>query len=391
LKILLLSTELPPEHAAGIATYIATIAPALAARGHDVHVLSCSPGHSHGDEHDRGVWWHRRPTNAADRVFARLRHPQVGLRVAAMTTTARELKRLMTRFDVIEVPEWMAQGLLLRTQGTPIVVSLHSPLHILCKYNDVPMDRDRRVADRLERLQVERATAVTSASNLLTTRLKKEGWLRDRAETIRYPVDLASFATVAPVFSTPPNILYVGRLEARKAPETLVDAVSRLRAKVPAVEVTFFGSSNGSREGRPYGEWVQMRAQHLGVPARFVDKAALSDIGESFGKARVVAVSSRFESFSFVGLEAMAASRPVVCTSTTGVAELIDGHDAGVVVAPGDPDALAKALTPYLTDAGHAACAGMAARRLVEEQCDPLQIAEQREACYLTAAQQRGR
>jgi hypothetical protein len=49
---------------------------------------------------------------------------------------------------------------------------------------------------------------------------------------------------------------------------------------------------------------------------------------------------------------ALAAGRPLVCTSATGNAEMIAGSLAGRVVSPGGPVALADALRPYLIDQG---------------------------------------
>src|SRR5207302_9126517 len=103
---------LPPEHAGGIATYTATIAPALAARGHDVHVLSCASEHTLSDDYERGVWWHRRPL----RFDAARRYPayvQIGLRVASALTAFWETRKLRMSFDVVEAPDWMAISLLL--------------------------------------------------------------------------------------------------------------------------------------------------------------------------------------------------------------------------------------------------------------------------------------
>src|SRR5438132_14415502 len=168
MKILLLTSELPPEVAGGIATYTATIAPALAARGHDVHVLSCASEHTFSDDYESGVWWHRRPLKFDATARRYPAYLQIGLRLASAVTAFWEARKLPVSFDVVEAPDWMAVSLLLSwTSRVPLVVSLHTPARTLCKYNFIPMDRDRRFADQLERIQTMRAKAIVSASQVM--------------------------------------------------------------------------------------------------------------------------------------------------------------------------------------------------------------------------------
>jgi glycosyltransferase involved in cell wall biosynthesis len=128
-------------------------------------------------------------------------------------------------------------------------------------------------------------------------------------------------------------------------------------------------------------DWVRERADTLGVSATFVESAALRDLGRSYGTARVVAVPSRFESFSLVALEAMAAGRPVVCTNRVGASEVIAGTGAGTIFHVGDADGLASALRPYLLGTEHATEAGAVGRAIADE-CTPPAIAAQRETVY---------
>ena len=61
--------------------------------------------------------------------------------------------------------------------------------------------------------------------------------------------------------------------------------------------------------------------------------------------------------------EALARGLPVIGTRTGAIAELV-GDDAGIVVPPGDVDALSAALARVLddADAARAACGGRSAR-----------------------------
>jgi glycosyltransferase involved in cell wall biosynthesis len=197
-----------------------------------------------------------------------------------------------------------------------------------------------------------------------------------------------------PAGETPPRVLTVGRLEGRKAPEVLVEAASALRSEVEGLEVLFVGLSS-LHGGEPYRAWLERLAGRLDAPCRFVDQVPREDLPTWFASARVVALPSRYDNFPYAGLEAMASARPLVCTDRTGVAELIRGTGAGDVVPSDDPAALAAALRKFLLDASLAERAGAEARTIVERECAPDTIAEERERCYRDAialhAARRGR
>jgi glycosyltransferase involved in cell wall biosynthesis len=80
--------------------------------------------------------------------------------------------------------------------------------------------------------------------------------------------------------------------------------------------------------------------------------------------------------------EGMASGLPLVCTSSCGVAELVEGSEAGAIVPPGDATALRDAMLPFLEDEDLALAAGRAGRSIVEERCSPQRVAEERERVY---------
>ena len=385
MKILILTSELAPLHAGGIATYTSTIAPALAQRGHTVHVLSCAEDHARQDTDRDGVTWHTRPllANAVARLH---RAPEATLRLRSMASSLAWLRRAHERFDVIETPDWMALGFLIQlARSAPIVVHVHSPIGLLTNYNRIQWTKDRRVSDWFERSMTHRAQAVTTVSKLMASTLSSSGWLRTEPELIRYPIDVGSVEVSWPAGDAERNILFVGRLEFTKAPELLLEAASLLRERGTSFRLTFVGRSNGSREGLPYIDYLQGMAKASDLDVTFIEWLSPSDLRKLYADARVVAVPSRFDSFSIVALEAMAAARPVVCTSNTGAAEVIGQTGAGTVVPPDDPVSLAEALLPFLDDPNRATAAGAAARDSVAASCDAPLVAAMREACFSRA------
>jgi glycogen synthase len=388
LRVLFVSREYPPETGGGgIGSYVEIMARTLVARGHEVHVVSCVQGQADDDRVRAGVRVHRRGVR---RLLPKIRKrlPSTARRVEGALSSYLASRRLALDFDVVEAPDWMAEGLAFAlARPLPLVVHLHTPLLLVGRHNphSFHWSRDGKVAAWLERFPVRRADLLTSPSHLLARDLADEGWLDDRhPRIVRYPVDVDMWAWLPAPSSAPPRVLAVGRLEARKAPEVLVRAASQLSPVVPDLEVVFVGVS-GLRNGGEYKEWLVELAHELSAPCRFVEQVPRNELGAWYGSARVVALTSRHDNFPFVALEAMAAARPLVVTEGVGVAELLEDSDAGTVVPVGDPDRLAAALRPFLIDGALAARAGEEARALAGRHCSPERIAAEREAGYREA------
>jgi glycogen synthase len=394
LRVLLVSREYPPETGGGgIGSYAELMARALVERGHEVHVLSCVEGQADEDVMRAGVHLHRRGVSRFLRKIRR-RFPGTAARIEGGVARSLAARRIGTEFDVVEAPDWMAEGLGFALRRTrPLVVHLHTPLTLVARHNpgSFQWSRDARFAAALERFTVQRGHVVTSPSHLLARDLASEGWLEERdVRVVRYPVDIDMWGPLSSAESAGPRILAIGRLEARKAPELLVRAASLLAKEVSDLDVVFVGRS-GLRNGGEYKDWLVDLARELSAPCRFVDQIDRSELGAWYASSRVVVVASRHDNFPFAALEGMAAERPVVLTTGVGVAELLRGTDAGAVVPVGDHRALAAALRPFLLDGRRAAEAGEEARALVGRACSPSRIAAEREACYLDAIDRWGR
>lgn len=385
LRVLFLSAEYPPETGwGGIGSSIAAVALGLVGRGHEVHVLSCVEGQAARDSTDGGVIVHRRGLRRLPRV-PRVIGWQTAQRLRAAWSTSLEARRLLPGADIVESPDWGAEGLLFALRGrAPVIVHLHTPLPLIRRWNGLAMHRDARWAAALERWTIRRAHAVTAPSRFIADEVARLGWLGGRrVEVIPNAVDRALWARCADVRDTAATVLFVGRLEARKAPEALVDAARTLGGAIKDVRAVFVGRSSGTREGRPYRDWLLARPG--ADRCVFVGEVPRHELPALIAAARVVALPSHFDNFPMAVAEAMAAGRPVVVSSATGCAAMIEAHGAGAVVPPGDGAALAAALHPFLADAGHAAVVGERGRRVAADELDPAVIAGRRETVYAAA------
>lgn len=391
LRILFVSREYPPETGGGgIGSSVASIGPGLVARGHEVHVLSCAHLQQCRDYKDGGVHIHRRDLLSAPLFYAfkLLPWPESVARMRRAVAAYYWYRRLSRqhKFDVIEYPDWYGEGLflsLLRRKGT--VAHLHTPLPVIAKYRESSLTRDLLLATWLESFAVRHARCVTAPSAQVIAELP-QGWLGGRdVSVIPYALDWQRWASARPVATTDRRVIFVGRLEKLKMPEVLVQAMQRLAPTVTDAEAIFVGGGSGERDGVPDGQWLQQMAAAGSARCRFLGQVPRPELPGIMAQARVAVSASAYDNFPLAVLEAMASGRPVVVTSTNGIAPLIREHQAGEVVPAGDPEALAAALRPYLEDAAYAAEVGHRAQAFVREQLDPERIASRREEVYRKA------
>jgi len=99
-----------------------------------------------------------------------------------------------------------------------------------------------------------------------------------------------------------------------------------------------------------------------GLADRAILLGVRRDVPEILGSADILVQSSRRESFGLSVLEAMASGVPAVVSDIPALREATGG-EAGVRVPPGDPGALAEALTRLLDDPARRAALAEAGRR----------------------------
>jgi glycosyltransferase involved in cell wall biosynthesis len=150
----------------------------------------------------------------------------------------------------------------------------------------------------------------------------------------------------------PQIVLGLGRLATQKGFGTLIQAAARWQRRpvVPLVVIAGDG---------PLDAELRRQAGTAGVAIRFLGPRR--DVPALLGAADVVVVPSAWEGQPLVVQEALRAGRPLVATRVGGIADLTGDHGA-VLVPPGDPVALASAVTRILDDPQAAAGLAAAAR-----------------------------
>jgi glycogen(starch) synthase len=378
MKILLVSQEMPPETGwGGIGTYVDVLSEALVAKGAEVHVLSAVGGQSASRVERGGVPVHRCGIPAPRRPVAHL--PESWQRTHLAVSLARLISWLDLRPDVIECPEWMAEGLALGLRRRyPLVVRLHSTARQVFPWSGQGQDLrglDGRLAAWLEETSARLADVVISTrANLEAVRSFMR--LDEQAlHAIPYPVRLPEPSPVPA--NGAPQLTFVGRLELRKGPDVLLRAAPKVLAAVPDARFTFVGRDVLKPGAMPSSDWMREEAARLGVAEAIEFTGALDRAGvdDQLRRSTVCAFPSRWESFGNVVAEASAIGRPVVVSDIAPFHDLVDDGVTGRVVALDDDDGWAEALVRLLLDRDLARSLGSAGAAHIAGLSDPSRVA----------------
>lgn len=107
-------------------------------------------------------------------------------------------------------------------------------------------------------------------------------------------------------------------------------------------------------------------ADRLGIAEKVIWAGFREDIASVMHAMDVFALTSNYEGFGLVLVEAMAAGRPIVATKVSAIPEVVRDGETGLLVEPRSPGALAQAFKT-LEDAARRAEFGRAARKRVDD------------------------
>jgi glycosyltransferase involved in cell wall biosynthesis len=144
------------------------------------------------------------------------------------------------------------------------------------------------------------------------------------------------------------TILYVGFIGRRKRLGDVVEALARVRDRVPGARLRVAGPVQEA----PYDEQVRARVAALGLDdaVEFLGPLEERALRDEYTRAGVLVLPSEEENAPQVIAEAMASGVPVVATDVGGVAWMVSDGVGGFVVPAGDVSALGDRLVRVLGD-----------------------------------------
>jgi glycosyltransferase involved in cell wall biosynthesis len=360
LHICYLSQEYPPTRLNGIGRVIHLLATGMAAAGHFVHVLTRGEGEPRVDL-EEGVWVHRLPIAGT----APPRDPPVPAHLWSYSATmCDELKRINAQrpVDVVQAPNWDSEGIAAQLDGGfRVVIGLYTPLKTLTRVDPLfgealgGEDPTLRQMVDLERFAYEHATGILACGPAVVQEVESEyGIALDRRIVGWVPHGLPDVTSgVRPAErSGKVNILFVGRLEARKGIDTLLECVTPLAEEFDEVVFTIVGDDSLPAPGATtFRRAFEASATTARGRVKFTGPVDDNLLRRHYAECDVLVVPSRFESFGLILVEAMMFAKPVVATDVGGMKEIVIHGETGLLVPPDDVAALTSALATLVRSA----------------------------------------
>ena len=313
------------------------------------------------------------------------RHPRI---LALQVRLAREIRRRKIEIvhsygfysNVFAIPAAKLAGARviasIRDMGVYMSPRQRMAQRVMCRMADrilvnATAIQEWLIADGYER---ERITVIPNGID--TARLGETG----RAATLREELKLDSDT---------PLIGVLGRVTAMKGLDDFLHAAVIVLRQFPNARFlivgnsgTFYATPEGIVEDKSYERALEQLATELGIRDKVIFTGFRSDVAHVLDGLSISLQPSRSEGMSNTLLESMAAGAPVVATRVGGAPEVLRDGENGLLVAPGDVEAIAAAMCRLLAAPSEARAMGRAARTAVLEKYSMDRVVERTTHLY---------
>ena len=399
MRIVYVSNEYPPQTGlGGIATYTYYAAHAMAARGHEVHVICRSEQGNHWVQngpvtlHYTGPGEYPLPQNRFFYILRMLCYRFLSHSLQRLAWARSAHQTLMSiikqsgRVDIVEYPECGAEGFYIAAKYTgTTTVRLHTPWTFVRKIDKIKERLpDTLLLAFLEKKAVRQASACNAPSQAIVKIIPRH-WLTAPPVIIPNPIQTDDFCQ-----TTGRDWIYTGRVEYRKGVHLLINAYAQLcRKSLPPI-LRLVGRPYGIMpSGEFYEHYIEtLISQHsLCERIEWIKGTDQNGIKAFLAQSGVAIFPSLWENYPYSCLEAMASGLAVIASTTGGFPEIIIPKENGLLFKSENPQTLADALTQCL-DITTIARLGRAARSWVTVHCSSAILAPKIEAFYNSVVKQ---
>ena len=250
--------------------------------------------------------------------------------------------------DIIEVPEYGAEGYYLADINIPLVVRLHTPSLLDRKTQKLKSFKLRSFyaywTGKKELAVVKKVRHITSCSDCL------RDWffqfvpqITSDIKTIYNPINMTNWI-VSPSEYDELGILYAGTVAEEKGVGDLIEACNLLHKRGVEVQLTIAGKLGA------YARKLKTLCEGAGYTwCEFVGHISREELKTLYAKSKISCFPSWWENLPLVCLEAMAVGNVVIGSSNGGMAEIIDDGVEGFLVEPQNPSLLADKIETVLS------------------------------------------
>ena len=359
MNVLFLTHSFPRSEGDAAGSFLLRLAIALRAEDVNVHVVAPAAAGLPAAEEISGVRVER--FRYAPRRYEKLAYTGNMARDVASSWSARlalvgflgsdfvHAVRARRSFEpeVVHAHWWFPNGVVGTWVGglarIPLVTTLHG--------TDVRLARTVGVAKPMFSHVLRHSAAVTTVSS----------WLKEETEALVPGVNptVAPMPVATDLFAPGSSrdgqrLLFVGRLMPQKGVEHLIHALSLMKTK-SSLDIVGDGPSRDSLE--------QLAKQLEVAPRiRWHGQVSQSELPPLYQRAAAVVVPSIDEGLGLVAVEALLCETPVVAFDSGGLRDVIQHNKTGLLVKPGDRQALAGTLDELLARDGRGSDLGRAGR-----------------------------
>jgi len=157
----------------------------------------------------------------------------------------------------------------------------------------------------------------------------------------------------------------VGRLYPLKGVDVFLNAAAEVAKEMPKTKFLIVGEDDSFGN---YRKKLERLSEELGLKNEVIFTGFRTDIPELIAAMDVFVLPSleSYEAFGRVVIEAMAMAKPVVATRSGGVPEIVEDGVTGILISPGDAEAMAEAIVTLLKDEDKAKQMGLEGRQKAE-------------------------
>jgi glycosyltransferase involved in cell wall biosynthesis len=164
----------------------------------------------------------------------------------------------------------------------------------------------------------------------------------------------------------------IGSLEERKGHARAFEALAALPG---GVKLIIAGAGEEERA-------LRAKAASLGLERRVHFLGYRTDVDAILSECDALVLPSTFEATPYVIIEAMASGLPVVASNVYGIPEIVRDGETGILIDPGAPEDIVRAISSLARDRDRGARMGRAAKKRYEEMFRIDRCVEETQAVY---------
>jgi len=349
LRILILTWEYPPRIIGGLSRHVYNLAHALAKKGVEIHILTCSDFGNTRIEKDGEIFVHRiKPLYLPGENFLLwVNHFNMAIIEHAIKLNNDQ------EFDIIHAHDWItafAGRILKHSYYIPLITTIHATES--GRNNGIHNETQNYISS-IEWWLTYESWRVICCSKYMEEELRFLFNIPiDKLRIIPNGIQVNDLKNTDKSFNRRQYasddekiVFFIGRNVEEKGIHILLKAIPLVVSRFPNVKFVIAGTG-------PKHDQLKALAQQIGILQKTCFVGYIDDRKRNsfFENSQIAVFPSLYEPFGIVALEAMACKLPVIVGDTGGFKEIVRHEIDGIRVTPGSEKELANAILDLLFD-----------------------------------------